>query len=141
MDDKGRKVIHGKLWSDAHTNIFLVVALHGKDKATCLTPKVGQCDVDIRNALVDSLGQDRWTMSIMTTVGRPRFLHATVGACLELPEDLAEDSLKVRYVTEWLVTTCSEALRDRRLAVSGSSKRQFAVAMADAAQVAIAKAL
>lgn len=141
IDDKGRKVVHGKLWSKSGTNRYLVVALHNREMAECLTDKLAKVDIDLTQNLVKTLGQRYWTLSIMTTEGKPRFLHGVTGACLEIPDDLAEDAIKRQYVVEWLVNTCDEAMIDRRIGIHKNSRKQAAAAVADAAQIALSKAL
>jgi hypothetical protein len=136
IDDKGRLVTRGKLWSEASTGLYLVVALHIQDalgrELRSVSPLLGRADIDLSAAT-----KGKWTLSIAASKEKPRFYHPVVGACLELPDDLALDDIKRQYVVEWLVNTVDESFRDRSLKVQEASRHHLAAAIADAANTAI----
>ena len=140
VDDKGHKVAHGLLWSEAKSGRWLTVALHTAETLNAQTPLVARTDMDLNKVIFNSKGK-RWTLSLMTSEVLPRFYHSTVGAALELPIDLAVDSIKRGYVSEWLVNTCDEALKERKLGVRKEARKHLAAAIADAASQTIAKVL
>lgn len=103
IDDKGRPIVEGKLWSDCSTGLYLVVALHSQTMR-CDRVIKGQTEVDTQKDFKLTLG---------VTLGRPTFGVPVVGACLEIPEDLGTDKIKQQYVSEWLADTVFEAFDDR----------------------------
>jgi hypothetical protein len=116
LDDKGRLVVHGKPWSAVPTGEYLWTALwlagHPNGDITQLVPGGrGQSNIYLGDACQDT----PWSLSLGISPGKPRFNIPTVGACLEVPDDLGDDPLKQRYVIEWLVDTVHESLRDREL--------------------------
>jgi hypothetical protein len=136
VDDKGNLITRGKLWSEASTGLYLVVALHTQDaqgkEIRSVKPLLGRADIDLSGVC-----RGKWTLSIASSVGNPRFYHPVVGACLELPDDLANDDIKRQYVTEWLVETIKESLDNRGLTILKERMQHLAAAVADAANTAI----
>lgn len=104
IDEKGRPVVDGKLWSDSGTGMYLVIALHTKPMNS---------DPRLTGYTELNLGMGGYLLSMGVSRGKPTFTHDTVGACLELPDDLGSDELKRQYVTEWICNTVIEALADR----------------------------
>jgi hypothetical protein len=141
MDDKGRLVVQGLKWSEAHSGNFMWIALwlggHKNGDLTQLVPRgFGQTDIDLQKA---TLGHP-YNISLGIAPDRARFNIPTVGACLELPIDLGDDPLKQQYVTEWIVETVTEALFNRRLAEAMKTSGDLdslAVLIAAAAERAI----
>ncbi len=116
VDDKGLLVVHGKTWGESSTNKYLWIALwlggHENGDITQLVPGGrGQSDIDMSRL---TLGTP-WSISLGVSEGKPRFNIPTVGACLEIPDDLGDDVLKQKYVIEWLVDTVDESLQNRKL--------------------------
>ena len=141
IDDKGNLITQGQLWSEAGTGIYLSVLIHNRAKVHAATPMVAQVDLDITNAVVSTNPGRHWSMSLMTGVGKPRFMHDTFGASLELPMDLAEDATKRQYVTEWITNTALEAVSGCDLYMRKDSAKQLGLGVADAAQIVISKVL
>ena len=140
VDDKGHKVAHGLLWSEAKSGRWLTVALHDQETLRSQTPLVAQTDMNLNKVVYNTKGK-RWTLSLTTSEVLPRLYHASVGAALELPLDLANDSIKRGYVSEWLINTCDEALKDRKLSIRKDARDHLAAALADAASQTISKVL
>lgn len=134
IDDKGRPTQMGKLWSKSGTGVYLVVGLHTQESSSPVRPLKAKVDIDLSKAL--SKG---WSLCVGTSIGKPTFLHPIIGACLELPDDLAADPIKRQYVVEWLVNTVDEAMKDRSLSVPRSKRPQVAAAIAEAANASIAR--
>lgn len=108
IDDKGCPVISGLPWSEAGTGVYIsVLAAKCLPSADRKTLGGGTCSVpsSVKGAYKGPLN-----LAVFTTLGRPSFNHGYVGACLELPSDLAKDELKKQYLIEWLVHTVSESL-------------------------------
>jgi hypothetical protein len=107
IDEKGRPIVEGKPWSGASTGLWLTVAcaptMGGAEHAG--SPLGGDW-------LPVSLGLSTYglKLGVHTTLGRPKFSGTVAGSCMELPSDLASDSIKRKYVVEWLKETCAEAL-------------------------------
>lgn len=107
LDDKGNPIVTGKPWSEAKTNMFLVIVLHRIPLSANVT-FVGRTDLKLGQEFTGSRGAE---ISFMVSKnGKPTFLHPTIGACLELPDDLGKDILKIKYVTEWIMDTVKESL-------------------------------
>ena len=107
LDPAGQPIVDGKRWGDCSTGIYLTISV----------------GVDNGGLLVDrkTLGAGRFTfkgssihpelvMDVFTTDGLPTCQSAVAGAALELPEDLASDELKRKYVVEWIRETATEAM-------------------------------
>lgn len=139
IDDKGNLITEGMLWSEAGTGVYLSVALHNRSKMHSATQVEAQVDLDIKDAVLGNGKQ--WTLSLSTGAGKPRFMHDTYGASLELPMDLADDRTKRQYVTEWLTNTALEALAGCGLKMKTQSARQLGLGVADAAQIVISEVL
>ena len=139
VDDKGNLVAEGKLWSEAGTGMYLSVVLHNRAVMHAATKVEAQVDMNIKDAVY---GNGRyWTLSLTTGVGKPRFMHNAFGASLELPVDLADDSVKRQYTTEWLCDTVLESLAGCGLKLKKDASKQLGLAVADAAQIVISKVL
>lgn len=137
IDDKGLKIVEGLLWSKAATDLYLWVALWVGDELTQLVPGgTGQSDISL-----DSVYDGGWSLSLGVSKGKPRFNLPTVGASLEIPYDLGDDSIKRQYVAEWLVNTTVEALSDRQLDTGHTPLGDLALLLGDAANRAIGSVL
>jgi hypothetical protein len=137
LDDKGRLVVHGKPWSSASTGLFLWSALWVGDEITQLVPGgKGQSDIDL-----SGLYKRKWTLSIGLSQGRPRFNLPCVGASIEVPSDIGDDSLKQKYLGEWLVATVLESLENRDLPVSKDIMDELALKVSFSADRAISKVM
>jgi hypothetical protein len=106
IDEKGNPIVEGKLWSKASTGLYLVIALHTVPLSADRLFK-GHSEIDT--------GIHKFKLTMGVTEGKPTFLHDTVGACLELPDDLGTDAIKRQYVIEWIVDTVMEAFADRNI--------------------------
>jgi hypothetical protein len=137
IDDKGRLVTQGLLWSKAATGHYIWVALWSGTELTQLVPGgKGQSDIDLSNVYSGD-----WSLSIGISVGKPRFNKPTVGAAFELPMDLGEDTIKRQYIAEWLCETIAEALQDRGLPMDTKQMGDLAILVADASNRAIGAVL
>ena len=101
MDDEGRPIALGLLWSKAHSGAYLVVAVTNEP------PKTNKTMI---GASVLEKGLNNHYLTIACTVGKPQFHMAMTGACLEIPTDLGNDEIKRDYVAQWLAHTAAEAL-------------------------------
>jgi hypothetical protein len=136
IDDKGRRVIRGKPWSQARTNTWLVIGLHDKESGVTARKLRGKADIDLSGVAGRPV-----TLTVASSRGRPTFLHPVIGACLEIPDDLAEDDIKRQYVVEWLIHTVDEAMRKMKVGVKKEDVPKVAAAVADAANISIGKIL
>ena len=107
IDEKGALVVLGLPWSEAATGLYLAVYLVRVNHAVRLGSD--------RQILGRTLGLppqadgiDR-ALGIFVSRGKPAWNLPGHGAALELPSDLAQDALKVKYVTEWFIDTVKEA--------------------------------
>ena len=136
LDDKGRRVVMGELWSKAGTDLWLGVALHPQLSGKMLFPSVAQVDLDLSDIV--SFTKAQWVLTLSVTQGRtPVYVHDVVGAALELPSDLATDPLKRTYVAEWLNNTVDECFKNRKLRVGTSKYMDLAIAMERAGDLLI----
>lgn len=134
IDEHGQKVVSKLPWSKVSTGLYmtlfvaLVAAPDGEayGKAFCDREMCGD------RTLVGPNHQ----LLICGTRGKPKFNLAGWGASLEMPSDLASDSLKKQYVTEWLVHTLTELLGVSGSRHSGSP--EFALWVCATADAAIA---
>ena len=137
IDDKGRLVAEGLLWSDAATDNYIWGALWTGTELTQLVPGGrGQSDIDLGKVY-----SGNWKLSIGISQGKPRFNKATVGAAFELPMDLAEDAIKRQYIAEWLSETIAEALVDRGLPMDKERLGDLSILVAEASNRAIGTVL
>jgi hypothetical protein len=137
IDEKGRPVVSGKLWSQAGTGMYLVVLMRDQPLQSDI-PIVGRTDITLGLAFGGS-GSTVLTVGV-SKGGVPRFAHEYVGAALELPDDLGNDAMKRSYVIEWLVETVRECFQVRRIALPNKDSSVFqdlGMAVAAAAQKAI----
>jgi hypothetical protein len=133
IDDKGLKVAEGLLWSEAKTDQYLWIALWKGSELTQLVPGGrNQSDIDVSN-----VWGGNWQLSLGMSQGKPRFNKPTVGAAIEIPLDLGEDSIKQQYFGEWVSTTVVEALQDRQLPIEPSKVGDLGILVARAADRAI----
>lgn len=108
LDSKGRSVVQGKLWSEAPTGLWLTVALGGGPLASLQMP-VGGTSLSVPAGIVSGADYRLFVGTFRDT--KPTFGVPTVGACLELPDDLGRDEIKRKYVTEWLAHTTVECFQ------------------------------
>ena len=109
LDDQGRPITDGLLWSEAQTDLYLVVGV------TTVRPKlnkvlIGGAHADVPKAVCGKLHRNL-KMTVGVTLGPPAFHCPSWGACLELPSDLGRDRIKQQYIAEWIANTAVEALR------------------------------
>ena len=98
VDADHRPVVHGLAWSDAPTGLYLTVfGAQPTGPLGCLSPYKGSA------ILLDNMA-----VFVGVTRGKPTFSLAGHGASLELPVDLGLDTLKQRYVMDWLIDTAKE---------------------------------
>lgn len=133
IDDKGLKVVHGEPWSKVGTGEYLYIAVHSWESLGA--------DRDRRGVAVVDLKQNNWRLELGVTSGKPKFLQPVIGACLEIPLDLGEDSLKRKYVAEWLRDTTWESLGIAQLKMSKDKSMDLGMAVAQGAQSAIGHVL
>lgn len=137
IDEKGRPVVDGKLWGDAHTDMWLVVNMHVApyypDRLV-----VGRTEIALGEAF-GGAGSTKLSIAV-SKKGKPVFMHEIVGGCLELPDDLGSDAAKRQYVIEWLLGTVFECFEVRQIALpdkKSQTMQDFGMALAAAAQKAI----
>jgi hypothetical protein len=108
VDEKGVPVVLGLPWSEAGTGLWLsvyLVRVAPGSKLGADRPVLGRslglptCPDGIERAL-----------GIFVSRGKPVWNLGGYGAALELPSDLGQDALKVKYVTEWFIDTVKEAV-------------------------------
>lgn len=109
IDDKGRPIALGLLWSKATTGLYLIVAVTKGD------PKIDRKLIGGAQTVVRKAAR----LTVGVTFGRPRLSSEFWGAALELPSDLGRDRVKQKYVAEWLRDTTLEALEGAGHPVSG----------------------
>ncbi len=102
VDELGRPVITGLLWSKAKTGIYL--NLFGT-----LEPDYAGPELLVGG---DTIHMGNLSVTAWTTLGVPKASCDGVGASLELPSDLARDELKKDYLTAWIKTTAMEILHE-----------------------------
>ena len=108
LDPQGREVVRGLPWSEVRTGLYLVVFVSSAIPRPDLKTLGGSwspvpaklCSGNKRNRVI----------TVGTFLDRPKMGPPGHGAALELPSDLARDTLKKQYVIEWLVATTYEAL-------------------------------
>jgi hypothetical protein len=128
IDDKGRRVVNGLVWSKAKTGLYLVICLsHGDIKSK--NKVIGRTNIN--------LGVSDYILGVMTSYGKPSFNKPHVGACLELPSDLGKDELKKKYITEWITNTTEECFGISKINVKKESTYHTAIAVVDATEKAI----
>lgn len=137
LDDKGKLIADGLLWSQASTDRYIWVALWSGKELTQLVPGGrAQSDIDLEKIYAGS-----WQLSIGVSEGKPRFNLPTVGAAFELPSDLGEDSIKRQYIAEWLSETVAESLENRGLPTNKQQLGDLALLVAEASNRAISSVL
>ncbi len=113
VDEKGRPVVLGLPWSEAATGLYLTVHLsavqHGHG------PKADRKVHGRSLGYPTKSGETPHALTLVVSLGKPRFSVGGWGASLELPSDLAQDALKVTYVTEWFLDTVREAVTNADL--------------------------
>lgn len=135
IDEKGRPVVTGKLWSNSATGMYLVVLMH-VNTLFAEKPLVGRTEITLGSAFPRA-GSTKLTIAASKT-GKPVFLHENVGLCLELPDDLGNDAEKRKYVIEWLVDTVLECFTVRQIKIpKGQVRDDLMMAVAAAAQKAV----
>ena len=137
IDDKGRLITTGLLWSEAATDYYLWTALWVGDELTQLVPGgKAQSDIDLGKVY-----KGNWKLSIGISLGKPRFNKPTVGAAFELPMDLGEDEVKRQYIAKWLSETIAESLQERGLPMDKERLGDLGILVAQAANRAIGSVL
>ncbi len=107
LDPQGDPVVEGLPWSEAGTGLYLLVAL----SPTPTWPTAGNNYNGCSHGLSRLPGAGEARLLVGTSLGKPAFATPVIGACLELPVDLGTDSVKRRYVAEWIAHTAVEALQ------------------------------
>lgn len=136
VDEKGRPIVDGKLWSEAASGAYLVIILSSGAVAISADKQfVGVTEIDLGPAFK----APNFKLSMMVSKqGKPSFHHPVVGACLELPDDLGRDKTKQQYIIEWIVHTVMECFEDRGIAIpQGTPKDELMFAVAQASDKAI----
>lgn len=136
IDEKGRPVVDGKLWGDSATGMYLIVMMHDSIFMT-EKPVVGRTEIALGGAFL--AGSCKLSIAVHKH-GKPTFLHEIVGACLELPDDLANDKQKRQYVIEWMVSTVLECFEVRKIRLpspDSSTMKDLMLAVSAAGQKAI----
>ena len=106
LDERGREVVRGKPWSEASTGLYLTVAL-GEGDMVALRPQLNGTSFSVPERIVS--GSDYRLFVGTFRDHKPAFGKPPIGAYLEIPDDLAPDALKRKYVTEWIAHTTVEA--------------------------------
>ena len=107
IDDKGNPIVEGLPWGDSSTGLYLTLAVVATQQHLMSNRvTLGGSTFPVSLAL-SPLGLQ---MSVITTQGIPTFSLPTSGASLEIPSDLGQDSIKRKYVVEWLRDTAAESL-------------------------------
>lgn len=136
IDEKGRPVVDGKLWGESATGMYLIVMMHDSIFMT-EKPVVGRTEIALGGAFL--AGSCKLSIAVHKN-GKPTFLHEIVGACLELPDDLANDKQKRQYVIEWMVSTVLECFEVRKIRLpspDSSTMKDLMLAVSAAGQKAI----
>ncbi len=106
LDPEGNLVVGGLPWSESGTGLYLTVgAALGGIQLDRKSP--GATALRVPSTTADIAGLE---ISIGCTLGKPTVMNECVAASLELPVDLAQDPMKIQYVTEWVAHTAIEAL-------------------------------
>jgi hypothetical protein len=108
IDEKGAPIVLGLPWSEAGTGLYLSVYLVRVAPGVKLgadRPVLGRAlgMPPCEDGVVRALG-------VFVSRGKPVWNLGGHGAALELPSDLGQDALKVKYVTEWFIDTVKEAV-------------------------------
>lgn len=143
IDEKGQKVVEGLTWGEAKTGLYLAIAL-GAGPMVALVPQRSGTSMPVPAGIVS--GADMRLCVGCWLDKPPTFGKPVVGAAIELPSDLGRDSIKRRYVTEWIAHTTVEAFAERGIAWNMRHDRlgpefvKMATMVCMAAEDAIAKA-
>ena len=102
VDEEGRPIAEGLLWSEAHTGAYLCLALTREDGLSISNTPIGYhtTNKNLQHSHIH----------VFCSVGKPKINQSYVGACIELPSDLGRDSTKQLYITEWIAATAAESL-------------------------------
>lgn len=111
VDDQGRPIAAGLLWSEAATGAYLFVSV-SNEPLTSNKTLIGA------HATTGPIIKGRH-MTVGCTIGKPTFAQTNYGACLELPSDLGRDAIKRQYVAEWLADTAAVALSSAGVSLGG----------------------
>jgi hypothetical protein len=103
IDEEGRPIAEGDLWSQAHTGAYLCVAVVYGDKPLSADKTM------IGHQVFGGPTTDQRKLHVFCAIGKPKMNQQYAGACLELPGDLGRDRAKQQYVTEWIMATAGEA--------------------------------
>jgi hypothetical protein len=136
IDAAGDLVVEGLPWSQTGTGLYLIVgAAPGGIKLDRKSP--GASLLPVSQSVTKGANLH---VSVGCTLGKPTVLNDCVAASLELPVDLAQDPMKIQYVTEWVAHTAIESLGAYGLKwdMQVSSFAQLAAAVAGASENAIA---
>jgi hypothetical protein len=137
VDDKGNKVSEGLLWGDSSTGKYLVVAIGRRalSEYTEFVYGTGRADIDLSSIL-----NGQAVLTVASSSGLPRWVQPCIGACLEIPADLAEDAIKRQYVVEWLQETIKECMHGMGFKMNKHQLNKIGAAVADAANIAVSGA-
>lgn len=97
VDEKGRPIADNHLWSKSGTGLYV-----------CIMMTQGPVLVDRRYDGAVKVIHGNTRLAILGTLGKPVIGVDYVGACIEVPSDLAQDATKRQYITEWIVHTTLE---------------------------------
>jgi len=105
IDSKGDPIVEGLAWSDSGTGIYLSISVsEGKPKV------LGGIKGGNQMSVSKSLTNRPLVLTCVATEGKPVLDRKYAGAALEVPSDLGQDSIKRKYVVEWIKDTSAESL-------------------------------
>ena len=110
LDADGKEVVRGKLWSESHTGLFLTIAL-GEGPMVALAPQRSGTSFSVPAGIVH--GADYRLFVGVFDNKPPTWGKPVVGAAIELPDDLGQDEIKRKYLTEWIAHTTVECFENR----------------------------
>ena len=106
IDPSGAPIVEGETWGSSGTGLYLTIAVAHRGGFGSSTVTLGGSAFPVSLAL----SPQGLHLACITTSGKPAFNLPVAGASLELPADLGRDSLKRKYVVEWIRDTAAEAL-------------------------------
>tara|TARA_R110000751_G_scaffold159462_1_gene265192 strand:- start:95 stop:640 length:546 start_codon:yes stop_codon:yes gene_type:complete len=105
IDSKGEPIVEGLPWSEAGTGIYLSISV-SDGKPTVLGGIRGGDQMAVSKRLTNRA----LVLTCVATTGKPYLDRKSAGAALEIPSDLGSDSIKRKYVVEWIKDTSAESL-------------------------------
>lgn len=102
IDAEGKPIVDGLPWSEAKTGLYLMIAI---SRGGLMVDRL------IKGCQAAAIPGGDHYMTVGVTEGLATAVTPFAGASLELPSDLAQDSMKRKYVAEWVAETAVEALQ------------------------------